>query len=352
MTLPSYGQPIRGLPTALRFVRDLEAFEGPILSEWRTESGSAYLEKWCAAEGVVARHLLVRADQRSIAEYLAGRISMLTLLTSPSDGVGFIVDRAGDQTVAAFVVSVRDLPVKYLPDATAMHDPALRPDWETTPQHFLVDGEWDAKLLADIERKYQNVYGFNLLFGEDSELSQPSDIFRYIYDAGYPYWRAFNRVRTSVPKSMRARTVGVSVSSPGILTIEAPTEPSRRLLVVLERLRNSVGAYRELHRWSRFRHDEAHLVPPYAREELDALCNHLGIDSRRLFRGPSLDVNEDLSVLVAGKLVASYYRKLWELRDLSGEVEFLGPRIEIGSQPPVVWFGSDEEDDDDEDANW
>src|SRR5262249_14769258 len=140
-------------PRPLVFVRDLEEFDGPILSEYKTEDGSLYLEKWCDRDedhGLI-RTMVVRTERRPLAEYLASRISMYDLLVGPSDGVGFIMDRHAADVHRISVALLADLPPMYLPQHNAFHDMALRPPWDTWPQSFLLDEDWDAKLLAKSE---------------------------------------------------------------------------------------------------------------------------------------------------------------------------------------------------------
>lgn len=126
--LPSIGHRTDKLPTGLRFVRDLETFEGPILSEYRAaERGAVYVEKWCTRQDGVSRSLLVRSDQRSVAEFLGGRLSMLDLLSKRSDGIGLLIDRDSVRTVAVWLVSIAEVPPGYLPKPDRLHDEAFRP---------------------------------------------------------------------------------------------------------------------------------------------------------------------------------------------------------------------------------
>jgi hypothetical protein len=105
------------LPREVVLVRELESFEGPILSEYRAARGSAqYIEKWCARSDGVTRTLLVRADQRAIAEYLGKRRTLLSLITEPSDGVGYVIDRLQGETVAVYGVYLDDLPDRPRPE--------------------------------------------------------------------------------------------------------------------------------------------------------------------------------------------------------------------------------------------
>jgi hypothetical protein len=121
-------------PLRVMHVRDLEVFEGPLLSEYRDETGGTYIEKWCTRDENTHRTLLVRSDQCSIAEYLGGRLSLLDLLIDRSSNVGFLFDYGRDGVQRATIVEVSSLPANYLPTVKAHHDPTLRPRWAPMSQ--------------------------------------------------------------------------------------------------------------------------------------------------------------------------------------------------------------------------
>src|ERR1051325_10962656 len=127
--LPEIGETIPGVPRQLHFERHLEYLEGPILSQYRAEEGGvAYLEKWCTRteDGAEHRFLLVRSDLRSIAQYMAHRLTMRDLLEGGSDGIGFLIDRSRNGTriiehrVALLVLD--ELPEDYMPEEDTYHD--------------------------------------------------------------------------------------------------------------------------------------------------------------------------------------------------------------------------------------
>lgn len=128
-TLPILGEPVDAVP--LTFVRSIEEFDGPILSEFRDDSGTPYLEKWvdCSHEHKTSRFLVVVSTPHAIEEYLAGQLSMLDLLTVPNQNVGMLVDTKWktEEVVRSARVDVRDIPPGYMPDPTAMYDETLSP---------------------------------------------------------------------------------------------------------------------------------------------------------------------------------------------------------------------------------
>jgi hypothetical protein len=336
--LPSYGSPREGLPRRLNFIRHLEYYEGPILSEYRASAGSAwYIEKWCARDGGINRFLVVRTEQRAVAEYLGGRISMLDLLSIPSDGVGFLVDRKRAEVVGVSLVNLAELPPKYLPTPTALHDESLRPEWDLTPQNFLLDTTWDAHLLARIERRYLDVFGFAYVTKPGTATEFPRTALDYEYDGGYSLMHAFNRIRAAVPTQYQARSVGVAASSPGVLTIDAPTGTADHLAAALRAVEPSAKIYDVLHQWSRINPKRlarspatARLIPTTARDHLGRLCEFLGVDVEKILPFAQPD---PLQILVAAKLVASYRRRLLKIvsPDEPG-VEFLGAQPSVSEQ--------------------
>lgn len=342
--LPDLGPKLEGgLPRRLEFVRDLETFDGPILSEYRAiHGGAVYVEKWCAREAGVSRFLLVRSERRAIAEFLGGRISMLRLLREASDGIGFLIDRKRDQPEDVQIVPLANLPRSYFPKPTRMHDEALRPDWEVVPQNFTVDADWDAKLLASIERHYLNAASFAYLTKPKTDRRLPGWVLNIDYEGGYSVMHAFNAIRAQVPDPERSKSTGVTINSPGIITIETPAETADQLGRALKALTRSVGHYQNVHGWSRVSPDGAEQIPSTARAHVEALSSALGVDSAKLFPEQIDPKTEKDSLLVAGKLIAAYYRVLWRVLDPVDGVEFLGVQVEDKSRLPALELQDEE----------
>jgi hypothetical protein len=327
--LISLGTKLPRLPRLLELVRHLEVFDGPILSEKRAVgAGALYLEKWCARDATTERTLLVRTEARAVAEYMARRMSLLDLLTKPSDGVGFILDTAGGTLVAIYMVELTTLPPRYLPQPTAMHDEGLRPNWTTAPQNFLLGEDWDGSVIAEVERLYLDVFAFNFFAAEqEGDRRVPRRVLQYHYDGGFPVMHAFRQMREAVPPTSRARATGINVNSPGVLTIDAPADVADVVVTALRVVaeERTTKAYDNVHVWSRIAPDLPDLVPDSALGDLKRMCEILGLDVMRLMpRTASVDDLEKEDLLAAGKLVASYFRKLLKLLRPRHGVEFLG----------------------------
>ncbi|MBY0315654.1 MAG: hypothetical protein K2Q26_09050 [Bdellovibrionales bacterium] len=322
------GIKVNALPRQLTFVRTLEEFEYAILSVHKAKEGSGlYIEKLCTSDNNVYRYLIVRTEQRSVAEYLGKKISLLSLLTDASDGGGFLVDRKSDGSILD-IHSIRfdQLPKGYLPQKVVFHDESLRPEWKDIPQHFLLE-TWDAKLLAIIEKRYKDVYGFSYVAMKGSNEKISGWILDYDYDGGYSYMHAFNRLRNAPPPRLQARSVGVAASSPGVLTIDAPSTVAMFLNQCFLVLPSVGGLYEAVYKWSRLSPAMIEKMPANAIKDLRALCDGLEIRVEALLPEPSERYTDPYSnprcILAAGKLVASFYRRMWKLLDPEKGVEYL-----------------------------
>jgi hypothetical protein len=346
--LPDLKNRRSSLPREVVFVRELESFEGPILSEHRAARGSAqYVEKWCARAGGVTRTLLVRADQRAIAEYLGKRRTLLSLLTEPSDGMGYVIDRRQGETLAVYGVYLDDLPTGYLPKPTVYHDEELRPEWDTVPQSYLIDENWDAKLFSDIERINLNVSGFAYFTQPATSRTLPSGLMRMHYDGGFPIMHVYNGIRASLPEAARPKSSAVSAASPGVFTIETPSSTADMIRRALQGLPKSNAAFDAVHSWSRLRPDAAQKIPAVARDSLNRLCSLLNVRVDAVLQaGVSSDYEQE-ALLIAGKLIASYYRMLWRVVEPSERAEYVGAKIEK-EDPDISSYDDDDFDDGDE----
>jgi len=337
------------LPRELKCSRVLEYFEGDILTELRADNDSAfYLEKWCDSFQNMNRFLIVRANQRSIAEYLAGKIHMQKLLKDSSDGSGFIVDKINGIIQDVYTAFLEELPPSYFPTHLAFHDEDLRPNWEKVPQDFLLDSNWDAKLLALIERVYLDVSGFSFFTEPGKGRKIPPVVLSYLFNGGYPIMHSYNAIRKAIPSQYRAKSVGVSANSPGILTIESPNEIATHLAKSIYALDSCKATYQAVHEWSRLKPANVEQVPTTALNDLIAFGGNLGVDIDAMFP-VQVDSEPDPkskreNILAVGKLITAHYRKLWRIVNLESRVEFISVKVEsVGSAPTSLIY---EEDDD------
>jgi hypothetical protein len=311
----------------LETVRELEAFDGPILSQLRAlDSGKMYIEKWCARDLSVTRSLIVRTSDRMIAEYLDGRVTLIALLAASNDGFGVLVDKNRGEAIRAAAVRIDGLPERYLPKPHARHRNSLRPPWESVPHTFILDAAWDARLLARIEKQYGEVASFSFFGDPLVNVEMPANIRQSGYDHGYQYFSFFDLLRKKLPYEYRPETVSVAVASPGALTIVAPYSTAARVARAVS-LSNSPAAqeaYAALHFWSKLHETRIRELPSSAVGDVRLFCDAMRISAERVL-GQSATPKELLAI---GKVLAAYYRRSQTLGqpDVGVELLFGHPR--------------------------
>lgn len=341
--LSEIGKIVSSFPRNVKFVRDLEAFEGPILSEYRAEEGGvSYLEKWCTQsdDGRTHRFLLVRSDQRSIAQYLAKRITMRQLLVDTSDGVGFVLDRERNagriDVVRASLMVLDELPPDYLPEPDTYHDESLRPKTERTLQSFLLGEDWSGELISAIERAYLDAAAFNHFAAFDVQVQKiPDRILQFNYRRGFPVGTAFKVLRAQLPPQHRGRSVGIAAGSPGVLSIEVDTKTAENLLESMRLLERAKPLYDLVQSWSKQDVSNAPAIPHDAIDHLAWFAESLKLDLSRFG-----DVQAHVHTI--GKLLTAYFRKLMKLARLPGNAEFIG--MDRSIVPADIFVDEDEDD--------
>lgn len=142
---------LRDFVERLKFYRELEQFDGPLLTEWRDETTNdhesvPYVEKWCDVADGVHKWMLVKVTPLLIETYLEGHITMHDLLSS-DDGRCLIVSRCKDVNAEVEEATVASLPHGYMPTASAYHDPSLRPGYDDTDEEGDPDESIQGKSL-------------------------------------------------------------------------------------------------------------------------------------------------------------------------------------------------------------
>jgi len=131
-SLPALGSPISSLPIELTFVRDIEYFDGPILSEFVDPKGNPWVYKWADCDDNHHRWLVLPVTRTAIDQYLAMSINMCGFLNSCA-GDCYLVDQNGTIDPSRAIesnwrqVSREELPEDYWPTESAMYDPNLAP---------------------------------------------------------------------------------------------------------------------------------------------------------------------------------------------------------------------------------
>lgn len=103
-------------------IADLIYFEGPLLSHYVSSKGDDYLFYWVDRDDSDNRWLVLRVSLASLQKYMAGKVSLRQLISSPNDGFLYQVDV--DDAVCYHnvkLVQPADLPEDYLPAADSYY---------------------------------------------------------------------------------------------------------------------------------------------------------------------------------------------------------------------------------------
>lgn len=121
------GTTLPQLPVELFKVRDLERYEGCLLSEYKTEEGTSFLFSWVDASDLHNRWMVFPVHGPSLEDYLRGILSLRTLVAQHPDRI-YLLDTDGEGTrVRVAHLGWNEIPEDYLPSQDSFFDPALAP---------------------------------------------------------------------------------------------------------------------------------------------------------------------------------------------------------------------------------
>lgn len=142
------------------WVRDIQYFDGPLLSEYVTDSNEIYAFYWCDCSDVYHRWLAVRVTKRSLLELISGLVSIYDFLIKRSQEPNlYVLDFDSDGEVGnSQLVNINNIPNSYLPEKDEIIDPVLFEDYDKDIYPVLIDGKWETEELAYIPRKFIDLY--------------------------------------------------------------------------------------------------------------------------------------------------------------------------------------------------
>ena len=315
------------LPLGLTFVRDIEEFDGPLVSEFRSSTGETFLYAWCDCEEDVNRWVVVRTPHQVIFEYLVGRIPLRKVIYECKDRFVYVVDLGHDASpTSSWYVSIPNLPDEYLPTAESFRrlDSAIEEGF----QDVYVGADWGYEDVSAYPRRYLQTYAFHAAFGHGADPSARSPI-RYRLTKGWIFNTLYENMRSHIAPSKTAKLEAVSVASPGYLRFSVDQAIATGIRLSLARYmtqRSSIDpAVSMLVRWSTGRVPKTDskrarkgvtehkrggesLTDQRARREVLHICSQLGVNGAAL-----LEQAEDTKRAI--RVLSSYRHRLAFLAD-------------------------------------
>ena len=112
-------------PVTLTWVRDIEWFEGPLLSEF-SDGEKRFLLAWRDRDDDFHRWIVLPCDPAHLARYEAGEVNLRSLFEAPSEVFWVDTDRYG-----AFArwarMPISEVPAGIFPEPTAFYDESWAP---------------------------------------------------------------------------------------------------------------------------------------------------------------------------------------------------------------------------------
>jgi hypothetical protein len=220
--------PIPRLPVELEHVRDLEEFDGPLLSEFRSADGEVFIYSWCDCDEEVNRWIVVRTPLQTLFRYLVGRSTLRELVRDCRDRFVYIVDL--DQQAearATWFITAESLPIQYLPGPASYHprDSSTEPGY----QDVYINQKWDDAY----PRKYLQAYAFHTAFGAGGN---PGNLkITYNLTTGWIFHTLFDIMQKNAPLDKRGDLAAVGFASPGYIRFSVDSEIAAGLRTAVSR---------------------------------------------------------------------------------------------------------------------
>lgn len=314
---------IERLPVKLNHVRDLEFFEGPLLSEFKSSRGDTFVFYWCDSDQETNRWLVIRTPKSQLLRYLVRRSDLLELIDNCPDQTAYVVDI--DSSFAhksIWFANVQDIPADYKPTAGAKFD--LSSQQSTNGRQYqdvALDENAGLEKVSIYPRKYLQAYSFLTAFGPSGDAKKLK--INLNLTKGFVFGTLYNQVQLHAGQSKKATLSEVAYASPGYLRFTV--DPS-----VAAEVRGSIAAYIEhsvrvleliklLTAWANENKVAKDITESKATEFVKRLGSSLGFNSGEL-------VQRSETVRIAAKAAVSYARRVKFLAEdeASGEALLVG----------------------------
>ena len=299
------------LPMVLTHVHTLESFDGPLLVEFRSETGDTFLYSWCDRDADVDRWIVLRTPIADLARYLVRATTLQELIVKCHDGFVYLLDLdRNDEVRGTFYMKADPLPGEYLPAEQSHYEATIATTGQN--QDVFVNDERGYQHATEYERKYLHAYDFVALFGQHGNSLELPKI-DYQLTTGYVYHTLFEQFRAHVPYNMHASVAELNIASPGYVRFRVNPVIASDLLRTVEHFtanREVIDATTySLGRWLAGRDS---MPEDQARKILTSLCDQLNIKSAELLECMA-------STEMASKALRSYVNRLTYLADQQRE---------------------------------
>jgi hypothetical protein len=317
-------------PGKLKRVRDLEYYQGPLLSEFKSKTGEPYLYLWRESDQKCNRWLVFRTSRRDLARFLTGGLTLLDLIQDNRDGFVYLVDLDSAAEISSVSIAfLEQLPASYLPTDKSYYDEDLKGrDEDGISRHaILVEGDLDFQDLGTLPRKYRNVYSTLYMLGKDRNQGlTPDHQVHYKMKGGWVYKTMFEQLEKLIPSKDQPRLGAVQIASPGVIDMHLNDEVAAQVTKAVAQFKENAHGlsvlYDSIDRWVHGREPKKEkkdtkrkskpketslATDKEIRGEIQDLCSQLGFIDYAFLNSLVSDTRQ------LAKIVLAYYRRLEDL---------------------------------------
>jgi hypothetical protein len=344
-------------PAEFRRIRDIEFFEGPLITEFQVvPDGEPYLFIWRARDEEYNRWLAIRTTKRDIALYENRETTLRLMIERAVQAFLVDVDSAGifrRWWSAVF----EHLPGSYVPAGNSFYGPEFRPPADTERKRglsILINGQWELKDIIEYSSRFRDVYSAEYLLSAEARTGPREYLFNYLLRGGIVYNTLFVGMSKAIPHEDQLALRTFQYSSPGIIEMDLNEDVAASVTRRVRALSHNIDEAREIcievYRWHLAQDKETPPKKPVASNEqvllmMNELTELMGfIDLGRL----SKLTNDDLAQ--TAKIVLACFRRIDTLvrYQIDGKAKLVADLTEadIENEYPAKEYDDLELDDD------
>jgi len=207
-----------------RHERDLLAYDGPLVSLFRTPAGEPILYVWVDVDESANRWLVLRVSERNLIRYTEGRRSLRDLVMNPAERSLCVVDRDRSFSISAqSIARPQNLPQEYVP----AEDSFLETDEASAQNSYamLIDGEWESDKMQELLSKFRALALLEYHFRDDGRTERLKGGSNLPWKmGGFSAQHYFDRLLMSTPKPDKPKMQAFVYASPGYVRWSVPRD--------------------------------------------------------------------------------------------------------------------------------
>lgn len=221
---------------------DLVAYDGPLLSLFKSDDGGDYLFSWLDCDQSRHRWCIIPVGREVFRKYLTKQISLLQVLKESKAIVTF--DSSASARRSRFVKTTwQKLPDVYLPAPDSYLTDEISTDAAKKlatdlPCDYAIalDGELYLEDLEGIPKLYQQLYSFHYGLEHLARHAVRDVIARHMrkFRGGFSVVNLFTGLRSVTPSIHRARLIELKYNSPGHIKLNMLPNMAQRITSATE----------------------------------------------------------------------------------------------------------------------